>query len=420
MNPNAADISGAAKQLGSAVLARLERLAQCTDVPGTITRLYLSPAHREAATLVSQWMADAGMNVRIDAAGSVIGRIEGAGRDARTLLIGSHIDSVPNAGKFDGNLGVVAAIAAVAQVTAGGRRLAFAIEVVAFGDEEGTRFANTLGGSRALAGVFDTGILDEQDASGVSRRDALIGFGCDPRQIVAEARSPATHLGYVELHIEQGPVLEAKGIPVGIVTSINGASRGIVEVRGVAGHAGTVPMAMRRDAFTAAAEMALAIETRASSESDLVATVGRIEIDNAAVNSVPGVVRFSLDIRSPSDRARANAIDDLRRAIEAIAARRGVEARLALSYEAAAAPCDAGLTATMAKAVASQGIEPLHLGSGAGHDAMSFRDRLPIAMLFVRCRGGVSHSPDEHASLEDIDAGVRTLAAFLELLGQQS
>ncbi len=407
---------GSGAMLGANIAGRLERLAQCSDTPGAVTRLYLSPSHRAAIDLVSGWMRDAGMAVRLDAAGSVIGRYEGLEGGAPTLLMGSHIDSVPNAGRFDGNLGVVSAIEVVGDLKSAGRRLPFAIEVVAFGDEEGSRFPSTLGGSRALAGAFQSASLEETDVHGVSRRDALIAFGCDPDAIDREVRDPAHHIGYVELHIEQGPVLEAEKLAVGVVSAINGASRGTIEVRGEAGHAGTVPMAMRRDALAAAAEIALAIEARARRETELVATVGRVEIDSAAVNSVPGLVRMSLDIRSPSDELRHSALADIERAIAAIGERRGVTARLDITYDAAATPCDERLSVLLEKAVADLGVRPLRLPSGAGHDAMSFRGRLPIAMVFVRCRAGVSHSPAEHASIEDIIAGARTLAAFVEKL----
>ena len=406
--------------MGQNIIVRLDALTACTDEPGRITRLYLGPAHRKAADLVATWMKEAGLSTRVDAVGNVIGRYEGASDGAPALLIASHIDSVPNAGKFDGTLGVVTAIEVVSRLHRSRKRLPFAIEVVAFGDEEGSRFPSTLGGSRALAGTFDPAILEETDASGVSRRAALTAFGCDLTRIHDEARQPEDIVGYIEVHIEQGPVLEAKGIPVGVVTAINGATRGTIEVRGVGGHAGTIPMTLRRDAYCASAEMALAIEARARAESDLVATVGRIDIPGAVVNSVPGLARFTIDVRSPTDDRREAAIDDIRRTLQEIATRRQVEIEITLGYQAPAAVCDPNLSGRLAEAIGRQDIEPLRLPSGAGHDAMSFRGLFPISMLFVRCRGGISHNPAEHASVADIDVAARVLADFVDSLGHDS
>lgn len=407
--------TGSRPTFSERIMQRIEAVAACTDEPGRITRHYLSPAHRKAADLVATWMAEAGMPPRMDAIGNLVARYEGAGPDAPVLLIASHIDSVPNGGRFDGTLGVLTAIEVVSELHDKGRRLPFAIETVAFGDEEG-RFPSTLGGSRLLAGNFDPKVLDEKDATGESRRDALIAFGCDLSRLPDEGRRLERALGYVEVHIEQGPVLEAKNLPVGIVTAINGATRGMIEIRGVSGHAGTVPMTLRQDAFCAAAEMALAIERRAQAEQDLVATVGRVEVPGGVVNTVPGLVRFTIDVRSPSDERRQRAIADVRRELSEIATRRRVEMSITLGYEAPAAPCDENFSELLCRAVEAQGIAPLKLPSGAGHDAMSFRGRCPISMLFVRCRGGVSHNPAEHASPEDIEVATRTLSDFLERL----
>ena len=252
-----------AASLGDLIYSRIGELARISDDPDRLTRLYLSPAHKRAADLVAQWMREAGMSVRIDATGNVVGRREGSAPNAPALLIGSHIDTVRDAGRFDGCLGVLTGIAVVAELAAKQAVHPFAIEVIAFGDEEGVRFPSALGGSRALAGTFDPAVLDERDEEGVSRRQALVAFGCNPDAIASEARSAATALGYVEVHIEQGPVLEADDLAVGVVTAISGATRGVVEVTGEPGHAGTVPMHGRRDALAAAAEMVLAVEARA-------------------------------------------------------------------------------------------------------------------------------------------------------------
>ncbi|MGA0564249.1 allantoate amidohydrolase [Ancylobacter sp. VNQ12] len=402
--------------IGTAIAARLEALAAITDEPGRLTRLYLSPAHRRAADLVASWMEEAGMRARIDAVGNVVGRYEGTDPAAKTLLIGSHIDTVRNAGRFDGMLGVVAAIELVGRLAAQGRRRPFAIEVVAFGDEEGVRFASALGGSRALAGRFDPALLDERDENGVSRREALVAFGCDPARIALEARNPANVLGYVEMHIEQGPVLEREGLVVAVVTAINGASRGRVRVSGESGHAGTVPMALRHDALAASAEMVLEVERLGATTPDLVATVGRLEGEDAAPNTVPGAVSFTLDIRSPDDGVRHAAVTALSRSIAAIAERRGVAARVDIGYEAPAAPCDARLQVGLADALARLGLPLRRMPSGAGHDAMAFSGRLPFAMLFVRCRDGISHNPAEYAAPKDIETGARVLADFIDHL----
>ena len=402
---------------GEAISNRLAELAALSDEPGRLTRLYLSPAHRRAVDLVSYWMRDAGMSVRLDPLASVVGRYEAGNGGGGTLLLGSHIDSVRNAGRFDGPLGVVTAIEVVKAAFKSGKRYPFAIEVIAFGDEEGVRFTTTLGGSRALAGSFDERALDELDESAISRREALTAFGCDPSRVAAEKRWPDRILGYAEMHIEQGPVLEKEGLPLGVVTTIDGVSRGTIDVEGTAGHAGTVPMAMRHDALAAAAEMLLAIEDRARRQPNLVATVGRLEIPRSAPNTIPGRVRFTLDLRGPIDAERLKAVDDVKTMIAAIAARRGVSARLTPGHQAPAAHCNERLSDLLAAAAESCGVTPRRMPSGAGHDAMAFDKIIPFAMLFVRCRGGVSHNPDEYASPADIDIAARVLSIFLDKIG---
>ena len=392
----------------------IDELASLTDEPGRLTRLYLSPAHRNAAGCLAAWMRDAGMLAHIDAIGNVIGRYEGLLPDAPALLLGSHIDTVRDAGKYDGILGVVSALAVVGRLHAAGKRLPHAIEVVAFGDEEGVRFASTLGGSSALAGVFDLKLLDDCDRDGISRRQALMDFGCNPAHIPSVARDPAQVLGYVELHIEQGPVLEAENLPMAVVTAINGGTRATVDVRGNRGHAGTVPMALRHDALAAAAEMILAVEQRARGNADLVGTVGRLDIANAATNTVPGSVTWTFDVRSPSDAERHTAVADIERQIATIARARRVETAVTITYNTPAATSDAGLSQHLAASISRQGHPVRRMPSGAGHDAMSFRGRIPFTMLFVRCRGGISHHPAEHASVADIEIAARILTDFVE------
>lgn len=398
---------------GPALMARLDELARFSDEPETLTRLYLTPAHKAAALQVQRWMTEAGMTAAIDAVGNVVGRYEATEPDRPALLLGSHIDTVRNAGRYDGNLGVLAAIEAVATLHAAGERLPFAIEVLAFGDEEGVRFPVTLTGSRAIAGTVDPGVLDAADQDGITLRDALRAFGCDPDQIPFLRRRGGTALAYVELHIEQGPVLEAEGLPVGVVTAINGASRFTVEVLGMAGHAGTVPMHLRQDALAAAAEMVLQVEREARAARDIVATVGRLEVRPGAVNVIPGSVTFTIDARSPRDAARHDVVAHLRDDLAAVARLRGVKVRVERSYEEPAATCHPALIQQLENAVARAGIRPRRLPSGAGHDGLAMVALCPIAMLFVRCKGGVSHNPAESITAEDADIATAVLLDFL-------
>jgi allantoate deiminase len=358
-------------------------------------------------------MAEAGMDTRLDAVGSVVGRYEGQTLGLPALLLGSHIDTVRNAGRYDGNLGVIAAIEAVAELHRTAERLSFAIEVLAFGDEEGVRFPMTLAGSKAVAGTFDPAALDCLDAAGVRLGDALAAFGGDPAGIAREARPPDGVFGYVELHIEQGPVLESEELAVGVVTAIAGATRAQIVVKGRAGHAGTVPMALRRDALAAAAEMVLGVERRCAAEPGLVGTVGSLEVQPGAVNVIPGEVRFRIDVRSPGDEHRRRAVDDIVALADGIAARRGLSVTHHMTYEAQAATCSPALMAQLEDAVARVGVPTRRLPSGAGHDGLAIAALCPIAMLFVRCRGGVSHHPSESIEAGDADLAVRVLVDFL-------
>ncbi len=398
---------------GTTVMVRLDALAEFTEAPGQLTRLYLTPAHRAAALQIRAWMEEAGMSARMDAVGNVAGHYESERPGAPKLLLGSHIDTVRDAGKYDGNLGVVAAIEAVRRLHDKGLRLPFAIEVLAFGDEEGVRFPVTLTGSRAVAGILAPAALDAEDADGVTVREALQRFGCNPFEIPGIPRRKEDVLGYVEVHIEQGPVLEAEDLPVGVVTAINGASRFTVEVTGLAGHAGTVPMHLRKDALAAAAEMVLLVERVARETADLVATVGRMEALPGAVNVIPSGARFTIDIRSPSDAIRKEATTRLEREFGEIAQRRGITVRLKKSYDEPAAACAPWLIEQLEAAVARCGIRPLRLPSGAGHDGLAMVALCPIGMLFVRCKGGISHNPAESITAEDADAVVRVLLDFL-------
>jgi allantoate deiminase len=397
------------RQLAEAIQTRLEALAAISDQPDGLTRLYLSPAHRRAVVLVEGWMREAGMTTRLDPLGTLIGAFPGADPDAMDLLIGSHIDSVRDAGIYDGPLGVISAIEIVAKLHREGRHLPFGIQVLAFGDEEGVRFPSALSSSRAVAGHFDPTLLDERDEDGVSRREAMEVFGCPSGDPTAGWNLDRA-IAYLEIHIEQGPVLEAENRPLGVVTAISGATRGFARVRGQSGHAGTVPMALRADALAAASEMILAVERIARTTDGLVGTVGRLTMANPAINVVPGQVEFTLDIRSTDDTVRAEAARRMVADIRAIAAARHVEVDVAFNYDAPAAHCAPALRRRLSETIEQLTERPVRqLASGAGHDAMSFRDRLPMAMLFVRSKAGISHNPLEFSSAEDIGLAAATL-----------
>jgi allantoate deiminase len=395
--------------LGDSIIRRIDQLAAISETEGEITRVFLSKELRAAAELIASWMRDAGMDVRTDAIGNVIGRYEGPAAGGPALLVGSHFDTVRNAGRWDGPLGVVAAIACVAELNRRGKRLAFAIEVVAFSDEEGTRFGATLLGSRALAGTFDSAVLDMRDGGGVSMREAMLGFGLDPDRISDAARTRDDHFAYLEMHIEQGPVLEAEDLPVGVVTAIGGATRLSITLEGMAGHAGTVPMAMRRDALTGAAECIAAIERQCRDDAGLLGTVGTIRVSPGAGNVIPGQAVFSIDMRSASDQHRKGGVAAAVKTIERIAKARNLTLKVDVTHEGQAAPCADWLQAQIAAAITRRGYRARAMLSGAGHDGMAIAAIADIGMIFVRCRGGISHHPDEHVA----DADVATSAAVL-------
>ena len=394
-------------------MGRLDQLGAITSVPGEVTRLYLTKEHRAAADVVAGWMRDAGLAVSHDAAGTVVGRADGATSGARTLLIGSHIDTVRNAGRYDGCLGVVLAIEAMAELRRLGKCLPFAVEVLAFGDEEGVRFPKTLTSSRAVAGTLDDDVLDIKDADGVPLKEALTKFGCDPAKLKKVARDPGAVLGYVEVHIEQGLVLEAEGLPIGVVTAISGANRFRIEVTGKAGHAGTVPMPQRRDALAGAAEMVLAVERMARETAGLVATVGQITAKPGAVNVVAGEAILTLDIRSPVDRTRRRGIQQIDQELRSIARRRHLTVNMVETYGEKSATCDQRFISHLTTAADALGQTAYGLPSGAGHDGLAMIKLCPIGMLFVRCKGGVSHHPDEAVKADDVEIATRTLMEFL-------
>jgi allantoate deiminase len=414
-NKNAATAGRQVLALGDEIVGRINRLASISEVPDNLTRIFLTVEHRAAADLIMGWMVEAGMSAHLDAIGNVCGRYEGERPGSPCLMLGSHYDTVRDAGRWDGPLGLITAISCVADLHKRGRRFPFAIEVTGFADEEGVRFASTLLGSRAVAGTFNERVLASKDETGISMREALVQFGLDPDHIGAASRVRSELLAYVELHIEQGPVLEAKGLPVGVVSAIAGATRLAARVTGMAGHAGTVPMDLRRDALTGTAEIIAKIEELCLTDGHgLVGTVGYIHAMPGATNVIPGEVHFTIDLRAPTDVHRGRALADISRQIEAIAKRRKLELQLDVTHENRTVPCAPWLKAQVAEAVVAEGYPVFELPSGAGHDGMAMVDIADVAMVFVRCRGGISHHPDEHVEIADADAGARVLLRLIE------
>src|ERR1700682_2274884 len=407
--------AGHQNSLGDEIVGRINRLSAISETPQHLARIFLTREHRAAADLIRSWMVEAGMHAHLDAIGNVCGRYEGDRPGLPCLMLGSHYDTVRDAGKWDGPLGLLTAISCVADLHRRGRRLPFAVEVTGFADEEGVRFASTLLGSRAVAGTFNEGVLASKDSAGISMRDALTQFGLDPDHIGAAARIRSELLAYVELHIEQGPVLEAQKLPVGVVSAIAGATRLAARLTGMAGHAGTVPMALRRDALMGAAECISRIEEVCRTDAGgLVGTVGYIHAMPGATNVIPGQVSFTIDIRAPSDGHRKLAVTDIVRQIEAIAKRRKLVLQLDVTHENRTVPCAPWLRSQVAEAIAAEGFRVFELPSGAGHDGMAMIDIADVGMLFVRCRGGISHHPDEHVETVDVDAGARVLLRLIE------
>jgi len=398
------------------VMARCDALAQLSESTEGLTRVYLSSEHLQANALVAQWMQQAGMNTWQDAVGNICGRYEAAQPGAQALLLGSHLDTVRNAGRYDGMLGVLAAIEVVDALNRAGLRGAQAIEIIGFADEEGTRFNIALLGSRGLIGSWPASWLACEDAQGVSVAQALALAGLSADAIFAAQRPVADFSAYLELHIEQGPVLEQEDLALGVVSAINGAHRLHARFTGEAGHAGTVPMRHRRDALAAAAEWLLFIEqTTQAFAPDIVATVGTLQCEPGAVNVIPGAVSLTLDIRSPQDEARDALLQRLLDQAEVIATRRGVSFSHEIFYTIAATPCDEALRAQLSDAVREVQGRTMLLPSGAGHDAIAIAERWPSAMLFVRCAGGISHHPAESVTEEDV---AQALRAFSLAVGQ--
>jgi allantoate deiminase len=423
------------------VMQRIEALGQISEEPGRLTRTFCSPAMRRANELVGSWMREAGMTVRQDAIGNLIGHFpsgtitatdhrsrstqhatrntqESPHSDEKLLLLGSHLDTVRDAGKFDGPLGVLTAIACVQQVRDTGARLPFALEVVGFADEEGVRYHSAYLGSKALTGSLTREDLQRTDAGGVSMAEAIRGFGGNPDALDTARFDPSRLLGYVEVHIEQGPVLEQKNLAAGVVTAIAGQSRMKVTFTGRAGHAGTTPMNLRRDALCAAAEFLLAAEKLARSQAGLVATVGEITALPGVSNVIAGEVRLSLDLRHAQDAVRRATVSELENRAASLAAARKVGVDWLQVHQTPAVACDQRFSSLLSEAVRRHQPELALLPSGAGHDAAAMAAMTPVAMLFVRCKDGLSHHPDESASVEDVRVAIDVMNDFLQLLAR--
>ncbi len=408
--------------LGNDVWDWAERLATNSDPGyaerGELTVTYLTDAHRACAQRLAHWMrVDCGFDeVEIDAVGNVVGLYHGADRNAKRLLTGSHYDTVRNGGKYDGRLGILVPMACVRELHRQGRRLPYGFEVVGFAEEEGQRYKAVFLGSGALTGHFDPAWFDQKDADGITMREAMLHAGLCPDDIPKLKRDASRYLGFVETHIEQGPVLSELDLPLGIVTSINGSVRFLGEIIGQASHAGTTPMDRRRDAATAAAEFALYVEKRGGEVPNLVATIGMLEVPSGSINVVPGRCTFSLDIRATTNAVRDDCAADAAAELQAICDRRGLHYTLEETMRAAAAPSDASWQQRWERAVEALGLPLYRMPSGAGHDAMKLHEAMPQAMLFMRgLNAGISHNPLESITNDDTELCVR---AFQNLLDQ--
>ena len=400
----------------AALVARHDELATISEPGPGVTRVFASPEHLRAIAMLRRWMDAAGLATRVDAIGNLFGRYAAdpaAGNAAKVFVVGSHHDTVRQGGRYDGAMGVLIAIACVEALAAAGRRLPFHLDVVAFADEEGTRFTSSLLGSRAAAGLFDPAVLAFRDRDGTTVAQAMHAAGLDPDGIAGCRYPPNDVIGYVEAHLEQGPVLEAEGLPVGVVTAIASGTRHRFVVRGEAGHAGTVPMAARHDALAGAAEMILACEQIAQTAENAVATVGQIGVVPGATNVIPGEATFTVDLLGPTRIAH----DDLRTRLfvrlRAVAAHRQLGLDHEQVHSSTGCVMDRALRERLATAIRVQGLPVRELFSGAGHDALAMQAIAPVGMIFVRCRGGVSHNPDEYVAPDDLVVTARVMLSFL-------
>lgn len=414
-----ADKFGLDLTLGNDIWDWHERLSIHSDPgfaeKGQLTVTYLTEAHRACAQRISHWMRDCGFDeVEVDAVGNVVGRYHADRKDAPTLMTGSHYDTVRNGGKYDGRLGIFVPMACVRELHRQGRRLPYHLEVIGFAEEEGQRYRATFLGSGALIGDFKPQWLDQKDAQGITMREAMQHAGLCIDDIPKLQRDPARYLGFIEVHIEQGPVLYEMGLPLGIVTSINGSVRYQAQIFGMACHAGTTPMNRRRDAATATAELALYVEQRAARDGDSVGTIGMLEVPSGSINVVPGECRFSLDLRAPSDPQRDALVNDVLAELDAICKRRGLRYTLEETMRAAAAPSDPAWQQRWERAVDALGAPVHRMPSGAGHDAMKLHEVMPQAMLFVRGQNaGISHNPRESTTRDDIQLAAQAMLRLL-------
>ncbi len=400
--------------IGQEIMARADHLARWSDFPGGLTCAYLTPAHRATAKQIRQWMTEAGLRASVDALNNIVGRWTSADPNAKTLIVGSHYDTVRDAGRYDGRLGILLPIAVAARLKAEGAALPFNLEIIAFSEEEGVRFGTTYLGSSAVAGRFDSAALQARDKDGVSLAEALRDVGLPDDEIADAARKPSDLLGYLEIHIEQGPVLLNAGLPLGVVTAIAGAVRRKLTITGEAGHAGTVPMGYRRDAAAAAAEIILAVEKICGAIPGVVGTVGQLGVPGGAVNVIPGRCELSLDVRGGDDALRDEAVADIEREIAGIVARRKVEIASVDILRAPAVICAPAMLRRIADAIVKAGVPVHSLPSGAGHDAVMFGGVTDVGMLFVRCgNGGISHNPRETMTAEDAELAAQVFRDIL-------
>ena len=401
--------------LDNPITTMLEDIASCSTSGQGVTRLPFTQEHRFAVTKITEWMQGTDLSVHMDASGTLIGRREDPA-NSPTLLFGSHQDTVRHGGKYDGIMGVLLPILALQKI--GKQTLPFSVQVMAFADEEGVRFPTALIGPRSLTGNFDNTVLNFTDHEGVSVREAMIEFGLNPDNVTSLDIRNTPIIGYVETHIEQGPVLDDRNLPLGIVTAIAGIERHQIELKGISGHAGTTPMHARQDTLACAAELVLIAEKIANDSSDLIATVGRINVSPNAVNVIPGECSMVLEIGSAVDKTRIKnskiIVDEMRNA----ALKRPIDFKCDRTYVQAAVPCDKKLQSILKKSAFNQKLDPICLPSGATHDASAMSDLCPIALLFARCHKGISHTPEEHAKETDMQAAVDCLVEFMNMLRQ--
>ena len=407
------------KNSAEKIMQRIDALAKISEEPGHLIRTFASPAMRRANDLVAKWMREAGMSVRDDAIGNLIGHYAGEKSNSKILLLGSHLDTVRNAGKFDGPLGVILAIACVEHLHQKKIRFPFAIEVVGFADEEGVRYQTAYLGSKVAAGIFNEPDLRREDTNGISMMDAIRKFGGDPRNLKKSRLDAKKLLGYVEVHIEQGPVLEKNNRAVGIVSAIAGQTRLKLTFTGRAGHAGTTPMSLRKDALCAASEFILAVEKFAQKIAGLVATIGQIHIEPNASNVIPGKVTLTVDVRHQKDSIRRVAIENFRKIANEIQKKRAMKISWQLVQQTASVLCSSSLSNLLKRATQKHQSEIIELPSGAGHDAAVMAKITPAAMLFLRCKNGVSHHPDESVKLQDVRVAISVMNDFLQLLANE-